>query len=164
VRRWSLTRERVRSTLAPELLSLRGVHAHYGPSHVLHGVDLTLRQGHLLALLGRNGAGKTTTMLTIAGLLAATGGQILLAGVPMQNRPPEATARSGVRLVPQGRRIFPSLSVHENLIVAAQKRSTGLPGMSSACMNYSLPWSAAIGSVRVPFPVASNRCLQSVER
>ncbi len=127
MRRWSLTRERVRSTLAPELLSLRGVHAHYGPSHVLHGVDLTLRQGHLLALLGRNGAGKTTTMLTIAGLLAATGGQILLAGVPMQNRPPEATARSGVRLVPQGRRIFPSLSVHENLIVAAQKRSTRTP-------------------------------------
>jgi branched-chain amino acid transport system ATP-binding protein len=108
--------------LADEALVLDGVHAHYGSSHVLHGVGMTLRRGRLLALLGRNGAGKTTTMLTISGLLRATGGSIALEGKPIANLPPEAIARRGVRLVPQGRRVFASLSVQENLSVAAQRR------------------------------------------
>jgi branched-chain amino acid transport system ATP-binding protein len=108
--------------LADEALALDGVHAHYGRSHVLHGVSLALRRGRVLALLGRNGAGKTTTMLTISGLLKATGGRIALEGRAIENLPPEAIARSGVRLVPQGRRVFASLSVQENLTVAAQRR------------------------------------------
>jgi branched-chain amino acid transport system ATP-binding protein len=108
--------------LAAEALVLEGVHAHYGRSHVLHGISLTLRRGRLLALLGRNGAGKTTTMLTIAGLLKATAGRIAFEGRAIEALVPEAIARSGVRLVPQGRRLFPSLSVQENLSVAAQRK------------------------------------------
>jgi branched-chain amino acid transport system ATP-binding protein len=104
--------------LEPDALTLRGVDAHYGRSHVLHGIDLTLRKGRLLALLGRNGAGKTTTMLTIAGLLKASAGQISTFGRQVENLSPEAIARSGIRLVPQGRRVFPTLSVEENLLVA----------------------------------------------
>jgi branched-chain amino acid transport system ATP-binding protein len=102
---------------------LSGVHAHYGRSHVLHGVSLKLRRGSLLALLGRNGAGKTTTMLTIAGLMKPSGGSISLGERPIQALTPEAIARSGVRLVPQGRRVFPSLTVQENLSVATQVRA-----------------------------------------
>jgi branched-chain amino acid transport system ATP-binding protein len=100
--------------LATDALVLDGVHAHYGESHVLHGISLTLAEGSLLALLGRNGAGKSTAVNTIAGLLKARGGAIRLFG--------KSIAREGIRLVPQGRRIFPSLSVHENLIVAEQRR------------------------------------------
>jgi branched-chain amino acid transport system ATP-binding protein len=108
--------------LAPDALVLDDVHAHYGRSHVLHGISLKLRRGSLLALLGRNGAGKTTTMLAISGLLKPTTGRIAFEGRRIETLPPEAIARSGVRLVPQGRRVFPSLSVQENLSVAAQKR------------------------------------------
>lgn len=108
--------------MATELLSLHNVHAHYGSSHVLHGVSFTLKQGELLALLGRNGAGKTTTMLTLSGLLPASGGEITLRGKRTDNLSPEAIARQGIRLVPQGRRVFANLSVEENLAVAAQRR------------------------------------------
>ena len=113
--------------MAPEALALDGVHAHYGRSHVLHGVSLRLRRGSLLALLGRNGAGKTTTMLAIAGLLRPSAGRIAFEGRPIETLAPETIARSGVRLVPQGRRVFPSLSVQENLAVAAQRRGSGRP-------------------------------------
>ena len=113
--------------MEPDALTLRGVDAHYGRSHVLHGIDLTLRKGRLLALLGRNGAGKTTTMLTIAGLLKASAGQISTFGRQVENLSPEAIARSGIRLVPQGRRVFASLSVQENLIVAQQVREVANP-------------------------------------
>jgi branched-chain amino acid transport system ATP-binding protein len=113
--------------LASDALVLDGVHAHYGRSHVLHGVSFALRKGRLLALLGRNGAGKTTTMLTIAGLLKATGGRIVASDRAIEQLAPETIARLGVRLVPQGRRVFPSLTVQENLAVAAQKRPAANP-------------------------------------
>jgi branched-chain amino acid transport system ATP-binding protein len=109
--------------LATDAFVLDAVHAHYGSSHVLHGVSLVLAEGCLLALLGRNGAGKSTTMLASAGLLPPTGGAIRLFGRPIEKLSPEAIAREGVRLVPQGRRIFPSLTVRENLLVAEQKRA-----------------------------------------
>jgi branched-chain amino acid transport system ATP-binding protein len=108
--------------LAADALVLDGVHAHYGRSHVLHGVSLRVRRGGVLALLGRNGAGKTTTMMAIAGLLKPSAGRIAFEGRAIQALAPEAIARSGVRLVPQGRRLFPSLSVQENLSVAAQRK------------------------------------------
>lgn len=113
--------------MAAEALVLQGVHAHYGRSHVLHGIDLVLRRGSLLALLGRNGAGKSTTMLSIAGLLRPSAGRITLEGRTIDKLAPEAIARSGLRLVPQGRRVFPSLSVQENLSVAAQRRGNAKP-------------------------------------
>ncbi len=115
------------SDFVQDALTLNGVNAHYGRSHVLHDVNLHLRKGRLLALLGRNGAGKTTTMLAISGLLRASDGQIMAGGRAIQGLSPEAIARLGVRLVPQGRRVFASLSVQENLAVAAQKRPIPCP-------------------------------------
>jgi branched-chain amino acid transport system ATP-binding protein len=106
--------------LATEALALDGVDALYGDSHVLHSVTLSLQESHVLALLGRNGAGKTTCMNAIIGFLPARKGEIRLFGEKIGRRPPEAIARKGVGLVPQGRRVFPTLTVKENLIVAAR--------------------------------------------
>jgi branched-chain amino acid transport system ATP-binding protein len=110
--------------LAPDALTLTNVHAYYGDSHILHGVGFSLQVGGVLALLGRNGAGKTTCISTIIGLLSPRQGDIRLHGEAISGLTPERIARLGVGLVPQGRRIFPSLSVRENLIVAAQRRDT----------------------------------------
>jgi len=104
--------------LATEALALSGINAYYGDSHVLHDVSFTLAAGRVLALLGRNGAGKTTCMSAIIGFVPPKDGAIRLFGEPIARRAPEAIARRGVGLVPQGRRIFPTLSVRENLIVA----------------------------------------------
>src|SRR6185312_6685268 len=114
--------ERERCTLAPDALSLADVHTFYGDSHALRGVSFSLAPGTVLALLGRNGAGKTTCISTIIGLLRPREGQIRLHGEPIEGLSPERIARLGIGLVPQGRRIFPSLTVRENLVVAAQRR------------------------------------------
>ena len=110
-------------TTVPDVLSLRNVDALYGDSHVLHGVSFSVKPGRVLALLGRNGAGKTTCMNAIIGFLKPRNGEILLHGERISGHSPESISRRGVGLVPQGRRIFPSLSVYENLIVAARKAS-----------------------------------------
>jgi branched-chain amino acid transport system ATP-binding protein len=110
--------------LAPEALSLTNVHAFYGDSHILHGVSFSLQPGGVLALLGRNGAGKTTCISAIIGFLTPRGGEIRLFGESIEGLSPERISHLGVGLVPQGRRIFPSLSVRENLIVAQQREST----------------------------------------
>jgi len=109
--------------LASEILELSDVDAYYGDSHVLHGIGLSLREGRLLGLLGRNGAGKTTCMSTIMGFLTPRRGTILLDGARVSGATPEAIAAKGISLVPQGRRVFRSLSVKENLQVAAQRAS-----------------------------------------
>ncbi len=106
------------------VLSMSGVNALYGDSHVLHDVSLSLKKGRVLALLGRNGAGKTTCMNSIIGFLRPRDGDIHLYGEPIARLSPEVISRRGVGLVPQGRRIFPNLSVYENLIVA-QRRPAG---------------------------------------
>jgi branched-chain amino acid transport system ATP-binding protein len=110
--------------LAPDALSLADVHAFYGDSHILHGVSFSLQQGGVLALLGRNGAGKTTCISTIIGFLRARQGDIRLFGEPIDGLNPERISRLGVGLVPQGRRIFPSLTVRENLLVAQQRENS----------------------------------------
>jgi branched-chain amino acid transport system ATP-binding protein len=100
------------------------VHAFYGDSHILHGVSFSLQAGGVLALLGRNGAGKTTCISAIIGFLTPRGGEIRLFGESIAGLSPERISHLGIGLVPQGRRIFPSLSVRENLIVAQQREST----------------------------------------
>jgi branched-chain amino acid transport system ATP-binding protein len=110
--------------LATEALSLAAVDALYGDSHVLHGMSFSLSAGKVLALLGRNGAGKTTCMNAIIGWLRPRRGAIRLFGEPIERLSPETIARKGVGLVPQGRRIFPKLSVGENLTVAFQKKNS----------------------------------------
>jgi branched-chain amino acid transport system ATP-binding protein len=110
--------------LAPDVLSLRNVHTFYGESHILHGVSFALQPGGVLALLGRNGAGKTTCISTIIGFLKPRDGQIRLFGESIEGLSPESISRLGIGLVPQGRRIFPSLTVQENLLVARQRETT----------------------------------------
>jgi branched-chain amino acid transport system ATP-binding protein len=107
-------------------LSLSGVDALYGESHVLHGVSFALQPGHVLALLGRNGAGKTTCLNVIVGFLAPRSGEIRLAGESVTRLPPEAISRKGVGFVPQGRRVFPSLTVREHLLVARRARDNAV--------------------------------------
>jgi len=111
--------------LATDALAVEDVDTFYGDSHVLHGVSFALQPGRLLGLLGRNGAGKTTCMSTIMGLLAPRRGAISLYGEPVAGLPPDVSARRGICLVPQGRRMFRSLTVRENLMVAAQTRADG---------------------------------------
>ena len=99
------------------------MHAFYGDSHVLHDVSFTLEEGRVLALLGRNGAGKTTSISTIIGFVKAAQGTISLFGERIEGTATERISQMGIGLVPQGRRVFPNLSVGENLAVAARVRS-----------------------------------------
>jgi len=108
--------------LATEALALENVDALYGESHVLHSVSFALGEGRVLALLGRNGAGKTTCMSSVIGFLPAKNGSVRLFGEPVERLAPDTISRKGIGLVPQGRRVFPRLTVQENLIVAHQKR------------------------------------------
>jgi branched-chain amino acid transport system ATP-binding protein len=108
--------------LATDALAVEGIETYYGDSHVLHGVSFSLKAGSLLGLLGRNGAGKTTCMSTVMGLLTPRQGSIRVYGEEVAGLAPDVIARKGVCLVPQGRRMFRSLSVRENLMVAAQSR------------------------------------------
>jgi branched-chain amino acid transport system ATP-binding protein len=110
--------------LAPDALSLTNLHTFYGDSHVLHGVSFSLQPGGVLALLGRNGAGKTTCISTIIGFLKPRDGEIRLFGESIGGLSPERISHLGIGLVPQGRRIFPSLTVWENLVVAQQRVGT----------------------------------------
>jgi branched-chain amino acid transport system ATP-binding protein len=117
--------------LATDALDIAGIDAFYGDSHVLHGVSFTLKPGRLLGLLGRNGAGKTTCMSAIMGFLKPRNGTINLYGEPVAGLPPDVIARKGICLVPQGRRMFRTLTVRENLMVAAQPiKAGGGPGWS----------------------------------
>ena len=111
--------------MATDALDISGVDTYYGDSHVLHGVSFALQPGRLLGLLGRNGAGKTTCMATIMGFLKPRRGAISLYGEPVAGLAPDAIARKGICLVPQGRRMFRTLTVRENLMVAAQTRKDG---------------------------------------
>jgi branched-chain amino acid transport system ATP-binding protein len=110
---------------ATDALAISGVDTYYGDSHVLHDVSFSLKPGRLLGLLGRNGAGKTTCMSTIMGFLKPRRGAISLYGEAVAGLAPDVIARKGICLVPQGRRMFRTLTVRENLMVAAQSRKSG---------------------------------------
>ncbi|MEM7319122.1 MAG: ABC transporter ATP-binding protein [Pseudomonadota bacterium] len=102
------------------LLSVRGLTAHYGASQALFGVDLQVDAGQAVALMGRNGMGKTTTIKAICRMMRGTEGTVEFAGQDLAQAPSHRAARLGLGLVPEGRRCFPNLSVHENLIAAAR--------------------------------------------
>mgnify|MGYP000091364964 CR=1 FL=1 len=110
---------------AGPLLEVEGVHAYYGLSHVLFDVSLRVWEGEVAFLLGRNGAGKSTTLKTVAGLLPPRQGCVRYRGEDLTGRPPHVVARRGVGYVPDDRRIFPDLTVLENLEVAARARADG---------------------------------------
>src|SRR6266852_302845 len=111
--------------VAKDALALEEIDAFYGDSHVLHRVSFRLGEGRLLGLLGRNGAGKSTSMNVTVGLLAPRHGTVTVYGTAVAGRAPETIAAQGVALVPQGRRIFKSLTVRENLAVAGRKPRAG---------------------------------------
>jgi branched-chain amino acid transport system ATP-binding protein len=103
------------------MLEVDDIHTFYGLSHVLFGISMSIAEGDVVALLGRNGAGKTTTLRGIIGLTPPSQGTITFRGEAIQGRPPHAIARKGVAFVPENRRIFPDLTVRENLAVAGRK-------------------------------------------
>jgi branched-chain amino acid transport system ATP-binding protein len=102
------------------LLAASDLHAHYGQSHILHGVALAIAPGESVGLLGRNGMGKTTLIRTMLGLHRASGGTVRVAGHDVTHERADRIARRGIGYVPEGRGIFPNLSVRENLIMAAR--------------------------------------------
>ena len=105
------------------LLEVERLEAGYGASPVLFGVDLAIDAGEVVTLLGRNGMGKTTTVRTLMGLTRARGGAVRFRGRPIERERPERIARLGIALVPEGRQIFPNLSVREHLVAFAENRS-----------------------------------------
>ena len=111
---------------AAALLSVRGLHAWYGESHILHGVDFEVRAGEVVTLLGRNGAGKTTTLKSIMGMVARRRGSVTFGGDELIARPSNRIARLGLAFCPEERGIFSSLNVEENLLLPPQVRTGGL--------------------------------------
>ena len=134
--------------MATSALKLSHIDAFYGDSHVLGDVSFELGEARMLGLLGRNGAGKSTCMNVTMGLLPPRRGEVAVFGEPVSGMSPEMIAARGVALVPQGRRIFKSLSVRENLVVAARERNYGKHA----------PW--ALDTVFAMFPRLKERTSQ----
>jgi branched-chain amino acid transport system ATP-binding protein len=107
------------------LLEAETLHAYYGDSHVLRGVSLEIHAGEVIGLLGRNGMGKTTLIRSLLGHLRPAGGRVRVRGVDRTGAPPHVIARQGLAYVPEGRGIFPNLSVRENLVMAARPGRSG---------------------------------------
>jgi branched-chain amino acid transport system ATP-binding protein len=97
------------------VLELKGIHAHYGPSHIVQGIDLAVAPGEVVGVFGRNGVGKTTLLKTVAGWLRPSAGKIVLGGRRVDGLAPDTICRAGLGFVPEDRRIFPGLTVEENL-------------------------------------------------
>lgn len=113
------------------LLDVQGLHAHYGKSHILHGVDLQVDGGRIVSLLGRNGSGRSTTLKAIMGLVPPTAGTVRLVGTDLAGHRPYDICRTGIGYVPEERLVFPNLTVEENLLMGVQKAPPG-----------AHPWSA----------------------
>jgi len=141
--------------LANSALQLRDVDAFYGDSHVLQKVSFALGEGRLLGLLGRNGAGKSTCMNVTVGLLPPRAGAVELFGAVTRLAPEDIAAR-GVALVPQGRRVFKSLTVRENLIVAARRGAAS--GQRNGRANHTPDWT--VETVFAMFPRLGERRAQ----
>lgn len=110
---------------AQPLIKASGLHTYYGSSHVLHGVDLSINAGETVCLLGRNGMGKTTTLRSILGLVRPRAGQVHIKGVDLTGAPTHRIVRTGIGYVPEGRGIFPNLTVRESLVMAARPGPNG---------------------------------------
>lgn len=126
-----MTTETLQRTEAAQdvFFSMRDVHAYYGESYIVQGVNFDVKESEVVALLGRNGAGKTSTLRTIARAPEPrlTSGEIWMAGMPLHKMPPYKAARAGVQLVPEDRRIIPGITVEENLIISQVAKPVGWP-------------------------------------
>jgi branched-chain amino acid transport system ATP-binding protein len=125
-----------------DLLQIEDLHAFYGDFQALHGVSLQVSEGQVLALIGANGAGKSTLLKSICGLVPVRKGDVRFRGTSLAGQPPNRIVAQGVALVPEGRRLFPSLSVEENLILGGQVARPG-------------PWS--LRSVYDLFPILQEK-------
>ena len=125
-----------------QLLTVRALDAHYGDFQALLGVSIDVARGQAVAVIGANGAGKSTLLKCIAGLMRSRGDAIVFDGVPIGDLPAHAVARRGIALVPEGRRLFPSLTVEENLLIGGQGGRSG-------------PWTRA--RIYELFPVLAER-------
>ena len=105
------------------MLQVRDLHAGYGKSEVLRGISFDVQRGEIVTIVGANGAGKTTTLRTLCGIVRATAGSIELDGVPLNVRPPHEIVELGVTMIPEGRQLFPFLTVEENLRMGSFKKS-----------------------------------------
>ena len=101
------------------LLAVEGLVARYGPIEAVRGIDLVVGEGEIVALIGANGAGKSTLLMAVSGVVAAAGGRILYGDADIRGRAPHRIARDGIAHVPEGRRIFPRMTVDENLAMGA---------------------------------------------
>ena len=126
------------------MLEINNMETSYGQSQVLYGIDLKINQGEVVTLIGRNGMGKTTTINSIMGLIKIKSGLIIFDGNHVQNKPSYKVARTGIGLVPEGRQIFPNLSVYENL-----------EATSSNSYNITNPWT--LNRVLQLFPRLNDR-------
>ena len=111
--------------MAEALIRAKGLHTHYGQSHILRGVDFEVGTGQTIGLMGRNGMGKTTLLKSIMGIVKPSGGTVHVKGKDMTGATPYAVAREGIAYVPEGRGIFGNLSVKENLVMAARPGTRG---------------------------------------
>jgi branched-chain amino acid transport system ATP-binding protein len=140
----------------PSILEVQDIHTYYGDAYVLQGLSLKLEQGQILGLLGRNGVGKTTLVNSIVGFTPPRRGKIVFKGADITHNSSFETVRTGMGLVPQGRRVFPTLSVEENLLVA--ERSPERHGWNLGASQYA---SARAARARRRRPEASSRCSPS---
>lgn len=116
------------------LLSVQGLHAHYGKSHILHGIDMDVPEGAIVSLLGRNGSGRSTLLKAMMGLVRPTAGTVMLDGRPLAGLRPFDICRYGIGYVPEERLVFPNLTVEENLAMGVQKGAAGAHRWSIAEM------------------------------
>jgi branched-chain amino acid transport system ATP-binding protein len=130
--------------MCSSVLEVSGLHTHYGASHILHGINFSIKAGECMSLMGRNGMGKTTIIRSIFGLTPATKGQIRVFGNDVTTLSPHAIARRGLGLVPEGRQIFPDLNVKENLTMTAR------PGLDGS-------WDWTLERVLQTFPLLAER-------
>ncbi len=113
------------ASAAGRLIDAQGLHTYYGASHILHGVDFSIARGESVGLMGRNGMGKSTLLKTMLGLVRPREGRVRVKGLDMTAAAPHRIARAGIAYVPEGRGIFPNLSVSENLLMAARAGTDG---------------------------------------
>jgi len=111
--------------MSESILEAHELHTYYGASHILHGVDFRIDRGETVGLMGRNGMGKSTLIRSMLGIVKPRGGEVLVWGTPMTGAMPHLVARKGIAYVPEGRGIFPNLTVRENLVMAARAGPEG---------------------------------------
>ena len=151
---------------ATPLLEVDGIETCYGLSQVLFGMSLQFASGEMVALMGRNGMGKTTTIRSIMGLTPARAGTIRFAGQEVRSLPAFQIAQLGIGLVPEGRQIFPNLTVRENLVAASGNRlgADPIPGPSRKSTRCFRDWPNAAPTWAARCRAASSRCWRSAAR